>query len=60
MQTRDGGKTVFDAPVDFSLRKLLFQIADHRQVVDDIAERGSFHDQYAHRRIKCWLSKPRL
>src|SRR5574343_2060656 len=60
MQARDAGKAILDAPVDLSLGKMAANIADHRQVVDNVAERGSFHEQNAHRRIKSRLSKLQL
>ena len=52
MQTRNGGKTVLHAPVDRCLGKMPADVAHHRQVMNDIAERRSFHEQEAHRQIK--------
>ena len=50
MQARNLDKVFLDAPVDRRLRKKPLQIADNRQIVHDIAERGGFDQQNTHQR----------
>ncbi|MPN58837.1 hypothetical protein SDC9_206553 [bioreactor metagenome] len=50
MQAGNRRKDVFHAPVDGRLREMSPDVADDRQIVDDIAERRGFDEQDAHRR----------